>query len=69
LPIPIDPQMLVEDLVREHPRAAAILRDHGVVCMQCGEPLWGTLQEAIEARGKDPAAIIADLRRRLEEGG
>jgi hypothetical protein len=58
--------MLVEDLVREHPKAVGILRAHGVVCIQCGEPLWGTLQEAIEARGGDAAAIVAELRRQLE---
>ncbi len=65
--IPIEPQMSVEDLVQHYPKAVGILRDHGVVCIQCGEPVWGSLQEVIEARGGDVAAILSELRRRLVE--
>jgi len=41
----------VEDLVREFPEAAIALRRFGLVCIQCGEPYWGTLGELAADRG------------------
>ena len=36
--------MTVEDLVDEHPSAVSFLQKEGVVCMKCGEPVWGTIR-------------------------
>ncbi|MBW2736078.1 MAG: DUF1858 domain-containing protein [Deltaproteobacteria bacterium] len=51
----------MEDLVRDYPRATAFLRKHGVVCIQCGEPVWGTLGEVIAEKGLDPEVLIPEL--------
>ncbi len=52
----------VEDLVEEHPKAAGFLADHGVVCILCGEPYWGTLGELMSQKNiEDPAALTAEL--------
>lgn len=51
----------VEDVVREHPTASSFLREWGVVCVQCGEPVWGSLGEIIAAKGLDVERVIAAL--------
>ena len=58
--------MFVEELVNEFPKAVSILMEEGIACIQCGEPVWGTLSEAIERRGiKDGDRIIEKLNKYL----
>ena len=47
----ITPDILMEDLVSDYPQVVPLLVRRGVVCIQCGEPVWGTLGEAIERAG------------------
>ncbi len=49
----ITADVLIEDLVRECPQAVTILRDYGIRCLRCGEPIWGTLAEAAKEKGID----------------
>ena len=56
----IDGDTLIEDLVQECPKAVAILREFGIRCIQCGEPLWGTLAEAAQERGIEDLAPVLD---------
>ena len=42
----INKDILIEDLVAEHPDSVGFLMRKGIVCIQCGEPIWGTLEEA-----------------------
>jgi iron-sulfur cluster repair protein YtfE (RIC family) len=59
----VDPDVTVEELVAREPRAAALLRRHGIVCLQCGEPVWGTLRELAAEKGiEDLRPILEDLR-------
>jgi methionine synthase II (cobalamin-independent) len=61
---PIDPEITIEDLVRQLPEAAAILRRFGIVCIQCGEPVWGTLRQVAAEKGiRDLSEVLASLRR------
>jgi len=61
----IDPDITIEDLVREVPEASAILRRFGIVCIQCGEPVWGTLRQAAAEKGiRDLTEVLAALRGR-----
>jgi hypothetical protein len=39
--------------------------DRGVVCIKCGEPVWGTLAEAIGKKGLDVGRTLSDLRKFL----
>lgn len=58
----ITADIAIEDLVRIEPRAAALLRRWGIVCIQCGEPVWGTLREAATSKGiEDLDEILAAL--------
>jgi iron-sulfur cluster repair protein YtfE (RIC family) len=36
----------IEDLVRNYPSSVTFLREKGIRCLRCGEPIWGTLEEA-----------------------
>lgn len=56
----------IEDLVREHPVAVRILREHGLVCIQCGEPYWGSLAELAADRGiPDTGPVVSALNRAI----
>lgn len=58
----IHADILIEELVARVPRAPALLRRHGIVCVQCGEPVWGTLREVALAKGiADLTPILAKL--------
>lgn len=41
----------IEDLVRNYPFSIRFLADKGIKCIACGEPIWGTLEEAAEEKG------------------
>ncbi|MGQ9496511.1 MAG: DUF1858 domain-containing protein [Thermoanaerobaculaceae bacterium] len=56
----VDPKITIEELVEAIPTAPKILREFGLVCIQCGEPVWGTLEELAREKG------IQDLRPVLE---
>lgn len=58
----IDPDITIEDLVRDRPSAVAVLRRFGIVCIQCGEPVWGTLRDAAAEKGvRDLSEVLAAL--------
>ncbi|MBC8377394.1 MAG: DUF1858 domain-containing protein [FCB group bacterium] len=45
----IHKEMLIEDLVQEYPKLIGPLKMEGIVCLACGEALWGTLEaQALE---------------------
>ena len=60
----IDKDILIEDLVQEHPNAVGFLMRKGIVCIQCGEPVWGTLAEAA---GRKKIANIEEIVVELNE--
>ena len=61
------PDLSIEELVDRYPRAVAFLMNRGIVCMNCGEPVWWTLGEAIRKRGLDIDRTLVDLRRFIGE--
>lgn len=60
---PLVADIPIEDLVRLVPRAPAILRRWNLVCIQCGEPVWGTLADLVAEKGVngDLPAILEEL--------
>jgi hypothetical protein len=59
---PIDPDVTIEELLRRLPDASSILRRFGIVCIQCGEPVWGTLREVAAEKGiHDLGEVMAAL--------
>ena len=60
----INKDILIEDLVREYPDSVHFLMEKGIKCIACGEPIWGTLEDAAVEKGFTAAqieALVAEL--------
>ena len=60
----IEKDILIEDLVDDYPFAEEFLRVKGIKCIRCGEPIWGTLEDACKEKGfkaDDIDKIIIEL--------
>lgn len=53
----IDKDILIEDLVKRLPRAVGYLMKKNIKCLACGEPVWGTLEQAAKKKGFSDAEI------------
>jgi methionine synthase II (cobalamin-independent) len=47
----------IEDLVSHYPLSVKYLSEKGIRCIACGEPIWGTLEEAALEKGFDQDQI------------
>jgi iron-sulfur cluster repair protein YtfE (RIC family) len=47
----VSKDITIEDLVVQIPESVNFLREKGIVCIICGEPVWGTLSELAERKG------------------
>lgn len=47
----------IEDLVSHYPFSVKYLSEKGIRCIACGEPIWGTLEEAALEKGFDQNQI------------
>lgn len=60
----ITKDIAIEDLVTVVPESVKYLMDEGIRCVACGEPIWGTLEEAVLEKGYSKAELkkyISDL--------
>ncbi len=60
----ISPQISIEELVDRFPVSVSILRDHHLICIICGEPVWGTLEELAKSKNlsdEEIEMIIRDI--------
>lgn len=57
----VRPEITVEELIELHPRAVDFLMDRGIVCVKCGEPVWGTLGELISRKGLGVLETVSRL--------
>ncbi|MGM0597988.1 MAG: DUF1858 domain-containing protein [Myxococcota bacterium] len=65
----IDKNTSIESLVENIPGAVKYLMESGIRCMVCGEPIWGTLEEAAREKGYGDADIekfVAELKELAE---
>jgi len=66
----VEKTILIEDLVRELPRSVRYLAEQHIKCLACGEPIWGTLEEAAKDKGyndDDIARFVDDLNALAEQ--
>ncbi len=47
----ITKNILIEDLVENYPISIDYLSKQGIRCIRCGEPIWGTLEDAASEKG------------------
>jgi hypothetical protein len=62
----INAQTTIEDLVGAYPAMTRVLLEKGIRCVICGEPIWGTLEEAAREKGYNDDGIT-DLIRELND--
>jgi hypothetical protein len=41
----------IEKIINYNPKNIKFLMDKGIRCIRCGEPIWGTLEEAAKEKG------------------
>lgn len=59
----------IEDIVRDHPELIRPLREYGIVCIACGEPVWGTLGELAKSKNiTDIDKIVIEMNRIITKG-
>jgi len=49
--------ILIEELINNYSFAVRYLMEKGIRCIRCGEPIWGTLEEAAKEKDFDDEAI------------
>jgi methionine synthase II (cobalamin-independent) len=47
----IEKNILIEELVENYSFSVRYLMERGIRCIMCGEPIWGTLEEAAREKG------------------
>ena len=60
----------IEDLIELLPSSVQYLSEEGIKCIACGEPIWGTLEQAAREKGFDEdkiEGIIRDLNEMLDK--
>lgn len=60
----------IEDLVNLLPDAVVYLMENGIRCLRCGEPIWGSLENAAKEKGFTDEQIegfVNDLNNMLEK--
>jgi methionine synthase II (cobalamin-independent) len=55
----------IEDIVNDYPELIRPLRESGLVCIVCGEPVWGTLRELADAKNIQNLDQIIDTMNNL----
>jgi hypothetical protein len=62
----ITPETSIEELAERLPASVHYLSTHGIRCIICGEPVWGTLESAAREKGfseEDIRRFVEELRR------
>ena len=66
----IDKTILIEDLIEKVPGAIGYLMEQKIRCIRCGEPVWGTLEQAAVEKGyteTDISRFVSVLNEMLTE--
>lgn len=68
----ISKKVTIEELVESEPSSVRFLSDKGIRCIACGEPVWGTLEEAAKEKNftdKEIDKIVDELKSFIASGG
>lgn len=66
---PVEKNIPIEELIRKHPFSVHYLMKKGIKCIVCGEPIWGTLEDAAKEKGlseQDVDRIVEELNELIE---
>jgi iron-sulfur cluster repair protein YtfE (RIC family) len=65
----VNKNIYIEELVEILPEAINYLSEHNIRCLRCGEPIWGTIEEAAKEKDFSDSEInqiIIDLNSMLK---
>lgn len=62
----IKPDDSIEELIEKYPGINGFLLERGIVCVKCGEPFWGKLEDLIKNKGMDVDALIRELNEKFD---
>ena len=66
----INKDVTIEELVEKYPQTIRPLKEMGVNCVVCGEPIWGTIEENVISKGlTDLDGIVTELNYVINENG
>jgi methionine synthase II (cobalamin-independent) len=68
----ITKDILIEELVNNYPFSVRYLMEKGIRCIMCGEPIWGTLEEAAQEKNFSDEQIenfVKEMREIAEKAG
>lgn len=63
--VEISKDIYIEELVNNYTFSIRYLAQKGIRCIACGEPVWGTLEEAAKEKGfhdSDIQSFVDELR-------
>ncbi len=66
----ITKDILIEELVDNYPFSVRYLMEQGIRCIMCGEPIWGTLEEAARERkftDEDVERFVSEMKKLAAE--
>jgi methionine synthase II (cobalamin-independent) len=55
--VEINKDIYIEELVNHYTFSIRYLAQKGIRCIACGEPVWGTLEEAAREKGFEDSEI------------
>ncbi|MEE4196844.1 MAG: hypothetical protein V2I54_04310 [Bacteroidales bacterium] len=53
----ITKEITIDELIESVPQSVKYLMNEGIKCIACGEPIWGTLEDAAKEKGFSDEAI------------
>lgn len=53
----ITEKIQIEELIDQYPFTVRFLMEKKIRCIMCGEPIWGTLEEAAKEKGMNDKQI------------
>lgn len=53
----ITKDITIEELIELEPQSVKYLMEKGIKCIACGEPVWGTLEDAAREKGLSDTEI------------
>ena len=66
----ITKEMWVEEILEKYPTAQEFLSKKNIVCVMCGEPVWGSLKELMQDKDfsdEEIDTIIKELNKFIKE--
>lgn len=57
----------VDEIIDKYPSTVKYFSEKGIVCVQCGEPVWGTVKDMIAKKYDDVDAVIKELNEYIDK--